>query len=79
MNNAIKKLDLEIKITNNLNDIKEYTESACNYLIRPNDEIDLDEIIMYLSSVPEICNEINELICNLEEIYEKEVNDYEQL
>lgn len=70
--NYLKLLELEIKLDNYLSDISEYTQSACNYLINPNSELDKDEIVMYLSSVPECIEYIKELIQKIEEEHEQE-------
>lgn len=44
--------NLEIELL--LDDINEYTNSVLSYLNNPNSNIDLKEIIMYLSSIDEI-------------------------
>lgn len=72
--NIMKKLNIEIEINNYLNDIKGYTESAYNYFTNFNEDLDKDEIMDFLSTVPEICNLIDKLIYSLEEIYESELN-----
>lgn len=66
------KFVLETKINLYLNDIDEYCESACRYLLNPHTELDKDEIAMYLSAVPEIITEVKELIEKLEQEYENE-------
>lgn len=45
-------INLEIELL--LDDINEYTNSVLSYLNNPNSNIDLKEIIMYLSSIDEI-------------------------
>lgn len=45
-------INLEIELL--LDDINEYTNSVLLYLNNPNSNIDLKEIIMYLSSIDEI-------------------------
>ena len=57
-----------IKLDFYLNDILSYTDSALHYLKSNNKkELDVDEIIMYLSTVPEIIEEIEMIIDELEE------------
>lgn len=70
--NYLKLLDLEIKLDNYLSDILEYTESAYNYLIDPDSELDKDEIVMYLSSVPGCIDEVKEIVQKIEEEHEQE-------
>lgn len=71
--NYMELLKLEIQLNNYLNDILEYAESACEYLQNPNSTLDKDEIIMYLSSVPECIKEVDEIVQRIEEKYEKEI------
>lgn len=52
--------DLEIELL--LDDINEYTNSILLYLNNLNSNLDLEEIIMYLSSVNEIITTIKEFI-----------------
>lgn len=69
------------EININLNDIKEYVHSTLIYLKTNNKKIDKDEIIMYLSSVDEIINNIKTDLINYlyflkdksDEVYQKEV------
>lgn len=74
MKDNIMKLNIEIEINSYLNDIKGYTESAYKYFTNFNEDLDKDEIMGYLSTIPEICDLIDKLIYNLEEIYESELN-----
>lgn len=52
--------NLEIELL--LDDINEYTNSALLYLNNPNSNIDLKEIIMYLSSIDEIIATIKKIL-----------------
>ena len=51
--------NLEIELL--LDDINEYTNSVLLYLNNPNSNIDLKEIIMYLSSIDEIIATIKKI------------------
>lgn len=53
-------INLEIELL--LDDINEYTKSILLYLSNSNSNLDLDEIIMYLSSVDEIITTIKNLL-----------------
>lgn len=67
------------EINMNLNDIKGYANSALIYI--KNDKLDKKEIVMYLSSIEDIINNIKEDLINylyyiedkIDEAYEKEV------
>lgn len=52
--------NLEIELL--LDDINEYTDSVLSYLNNPNSNIDLKEIIMYLSSIDEIITTIKKIL-----------------
>lgn len=67
-----KKLILEMKINEYLNDILGYAESTYDYLVDWNCELDDGEIIMYLSTIPEMIKYVRELIYKLEMEYENE-------
>lgn len=71
----LKLLELEIKLDNYLNDISGYAESACDYLMDSNSELDKNEVVMYLSSIPEYVEDIKELTQKIEEEYEQERRD----
>ncbi len=68
----LKLLELEMKLDNCLNDISGYAESACDYLMDSNSKLDKDEVVMYLSSIPEYVEEVKELTQKIEEEYEQE-------
>ena len=53
-------IDYEINLF--LDDINEYVNSILLYLNNPNSNLDLKEIIMYLSSVDEIIKTIKKLL-----------------
>lgn len=53
-------INLEIELL--LDDINEYTKSILLYLSNSNSNLDLDGIIMYLSSVDEIITTIKNLL-----------------
>lgn len=53
-------INLEIELL--LDDINEYTDSVLLYLNNPNSNIDLKEIIMYLSSIDEIITTIKKIL-----------------
>lgn len=63
------------------NDIKGYVQSTLIYLNNKNNNLDKKEIIMYLSSIEEIINDIKEELINylyyiedkIDEAYKKEV------
>lgn len=69
------------EISMNLNDIKEYVKSAIIYLKHDNN-LDKNEIIMYLSTVPELISDIKKDLENymyylndkIDEAYGSEVN-----
>lgn len=73
--NYLTLLNLEIKLNNYLSDILEYSESACNYLENLYCELDKDEIVMYLSTIPECVQIVKELVQEIEEEYEKEMRE----
>lgn len=50
-----------------LGDIKNYVSSYIYYLNNPNKDLDKREIDMYISAIPEIVDELKELIINLYE------------
>lgn len=68
----LRKLKLEIMIKNYISDIEEYCESAYEYLSNPESELDKEEIVMYLSSIPEIITYLEDTIGTLEKEYENE-------
>lgn len=74
----INKLQLELKIELLLGDIKSYTDSAYYYLAGFNDKLDKDEIIMYISAIPEIIEEIRNIISKLEQEYENDLIENNQ-
>lgn len=53
-------IDLEIDML--LNDINEYVNSTLVYLTNPNSNLDINELIMYLSSVDETIQTVKELL-----------------
>lgn len=53
-------IDLEINLL--LDDINKYVNSALLYLNSPNSNLDINELIMYLSSVDEIIETIKKLL-----------------
>lgn len=53
-------IDLEIDML--LDDINEYVKSTLFYLNNPNSEFDVDELIMYLSTVNESIKTIKTLL-----------------
>lgn len=53
-------IDLEINLL--LDDINEYVNSTLLYLNSPNSNLDINELIMYLSSVDEIIETIKKLL-----------------
>lgn len=63
---------LEIKIDRYLNEIEVYTDSAYDYMYNPDNELDKDEILMDLSTIPELIKETKSLITKLEQEYENE-------
>ena len=54
------KVEYEINLL--LDDINEYVNSVLLYLNNPNSNLDLKEIIMYLSSVDETIKTIKQLL-----------------
>lgn len=73
MKRYMKYFNLEIMIDNYLGDIEGYTESAYRYILEQPNDMDKNELLMYLSSVPESIKTIKELIDVLAETYEKEI------
>lgn len=71
----MKYFKLEIMIDNYLSDITNYSEAAYDYLTGQQDNVDRDEIIMYLSSVPETVEFVKKLIAELEDTYQNEIGD----
>lgn len=69
----INKLQLELKIALYLGDIKSYTDATYLYLYGINEELDKDEILMYLSTIPEVIDELENLISKLEQEYENDL------
>ncbi len=53
-------IDLEINLL--LDDINEYVNSTLLYLNNPNSNLDINELIMYLSSVDETIETIKKLL-----------------
>ena len=65
-----KKLEVELC----LNDIKEYVQSTLYYFEHENNKkIDKQEIIMYLSTVPEAIDNIKQLLIEIELEYENKI------
>ena len=52
----------EIRLNLDFYDILEYSSAALEYLRTENNAMDKDEIIMYLSCIPEIIQEIREIL-----------------
>lgn len=80
--NIKKKLSLKIEISNYLSDILERTNAAYTLLTNKDEILDEDEVIAYLSTVPECIKNLEELIEELEIQYENELMEariYEQL
>jgi len=61
----INKLQLELRIELLLSDIKSYTDSAWYCLTDTIPDLDKEEIIMYVETIPEIIDEIRELLNEL--------------
>jgi len=60
-------MNKKIQIDLNLDDIEEYVNSALFYFSNEtNPNFDKDELIMYLSSIPEKVSEIKELLTEIE-------------
>lgn len=59
-------MNKEKQIELNLNDILGYVKSTLLYLKTNNNELDEEEIIMYLKSVPEIIEETKKLLIEIE-------------
>ena len=59
-------MNKEKQIELNLNDILGYVKSTLLYLENKNNNLDKEEIIMYLKSVSEIINETNKLLIEIE-------------
>lgn len=70
--NYRKLLLLEMKIDRYLNDIEGYADSAYDYMYNPDNDLEQDEVLMYLSSIPELIQETKSLITELEQEYENE-------
>ena len=59
-------MNKEKQIELNLNDILGYVKSTLLYLENKNNNLDKEEIIMYLKSVSEIINETKKLLIEIE-------------
>ena len=59
-------MNKEKQIELNLNDILGYVKSTLLYLENKNNNLDKEEIIMYLKSVPELIKETKELLIRIE-------------
>ena len=59
-------MNKEKQIELNLNDILGYVKSTLLYLENKNNNLDKEEIIMYLKSVSEIINETKKLLIGIE-------------
>ena len=63
---------LEVKL--NLDDIEEYVNSALFYFDNEgNPNFDKDEMIMYLSTIPEKVDDTKKLLIEIENNYENEI------
>lgn len=70
--NTRKKFNIEIQICNYLMDLKNYAEGAYNYIIGNPIVTDEEEILACLESVPDIAEIIDNLIQELEVLYEND-------
>lgn len=59
-------MNKEKQIELNLNDILGYVKSTLLYFENKNNNLDKEEIIMYLKSVPELIKETKELLIRIE-------------
>lgn len=59
-------MNKEKQIELNLNDILGYVKSTLLYLENKNNNLDKEEIIMYLKSVSEIINETKKILIEIE-------------
>ena len=59
-------MNKEKQIELNLNDILGYVKSTLLYLENKNNNLDKEDIIMYLKSVPELIKETKELLIRIE-------------
>ena len=67
-----KKTDIQLQITNHLQDILNYSKGAYKYITQPETIYDKDEIIYAIKAIPESVKTIEKLICELEKEYENE-------
>lgn len=70
--NIIKKFNIEIQINEYLSDLKKYAEDAYEYISGNSMTKDKNEILTCLAEVEDIVEFIDNLIENLEVIYENE-------
>ncbi len=55
-------MNIDVEINLLLDDVNEYVNSTLLYLNNPNSNLDINELIMYLSSVDEIIETIKKLL-----------------
>ena len=70
--NTRKKFNIEIQISNYLMDLKNYAEGAYNHIIGNPIVTDKEEILACLESVPDIVEIIDNLIQELEVLFEND-------
>lgn len=74
MNKEImKKLKREMRLNACLDSIKEYSNTTIDYLTGEYEINDLNELIASLASIPEYIEEVEQIILEMNEEYEKEI------
>lgn len=70
----LEKFMLEMKIENNLNELKETANNAFDYLCNDYSKIEKEELQEQLGDVEILIESTKELISKLEEIFESELS-----
>lgn len=71
----LEKFMLEMKIENNLNELKEASNNAFDYLFNEYSKIEKREVQEQLGDVELLVESTKELISKLEEIFESELSE----
>lgn len=78
MNNIINLLTLEIKISKYLDKIKVYADNIYQYMIKPNETDDINEIIDKLETIPIYVESLEKIIEKLELEYSRQLSYKEE-
>lgn len=77
----IKKLGRDMRLDAYLDSIKECSDVACGYISGEYEINDVEELVTTLACIPQYVEEIEKIILEMAEEYEKEIEElkYEQL